>query len=42
MGGTVDLLATRDPEQDRNEEEQETPIFEKYDHLLHGATRSKK
>ncbi|XP_050404275.1 zygotic DNA replication licensing factor mcm3 [Patella vulgata] len=41
MGNSVSLLATQDPDKERNEE-QETPMYEKYDALLHGATRSKK
>ena len=41
MGSSVDMLATRDPDAEE-EEEEDTPIYEKYDHLLHGATRSKK
>ncbi|XP_013393100.1 zygotic DNA replication licensing factor mcm3-like [Lingula anatina] len=42
MGGTNDLLSTKDPERVEEDEDEETPIFEKYDALLHGATRSKK
>ncbi len=41
MGSNVDLLATNNPEEGEDEM-QETPIYEKYDHLLHGASRSKK
>lgn len=41
MGSSVDLLATADPEAEQNEET-ETPIYEKYDHLLHGGSRTKK
>ncbi len=42
MGSSVDLLSTRDPEQEQEEEEREMQIYEKYDHLLHSGSRSKK
>ena len=41
MGESVDRLATANPESE-DDEENETPIYEKYDHLLHGGSRSKK
>ncbi|XP_071097249.1 zygotic DNA replication licensing factor mcm3-like [Haliotis cracherodii] len=41
MGSSVDMLATQDPEADRDQSE-ETPMYEKYDVLLHGSSRSKK
>ena len=41
MGSSVELLATADPEKE-DEEETETPIYEKYDHLLHGGSRKKR
>ena len=40
MSSTVDLLSTGNLESPDNQED-ETPIYEKYDPLLHGATRSK-
>ena len=41
MGGSVDMLATQDPDREQDDTE-ETPMYEKYDHLLHGSSRSKK
>ena len=44
MGMGVDLLSTDDPNSQNSGEEdgnQETPIYEKYDALLHGSLRSK-
>ena len=41
MGSSVDLLATTDPEAEQ-EEEADTPIYEKFDGLLHGAHRKAK
>lgn len=40
FGASVDLLATTDPEAE-NKEEEETPIYEKYDSLLHGKRNKK-
>ena len=37
MGSTVDMLTTMRP--DEMDEEKETPMYEKYDALLHGASR---
>ena len=42
MGSSVDLLATTDPEQEREDEDADLPIYEKYDHMLHSGSRSKK
>ncbi|XP_041360828.1 zygotic DNA replication licensing factor mcm3-like [Gigantopelta aegis] len=41
MGSSVNMLATQDPDKEQDENE-ETPMYEKYDHLLHGSSRSKK
>ncbi|KAI5634255.1 MCM2/3/5 family domain-containing protein [Phthorimaea operculella] len=41
MGSLVDMLSTENPDQDENEEAQHS-IYEKYDPLLHGRSRSKK
>lgn len=41
MGATVDLRSTFQPEQNENEDDREGNIFEKYDALLHGNSRSK-
>ncbi|XP_064651857.1 zygotic DNA replication licensing factor mcm3-like [Lineus longissimus] len=41
MSSTVDLLATKDPDAEQ-EEDEETPIYEKFDNLLHGGSRSKR
>uniref|UniRef100_UPI00398EE637 DNA replication licensing factor MCM3 n=1 Tax=Pristiophorus japonicus TaxID=55135 RepID=UPI00398EE637 len=40
LGSAVDVLATEDPNAVQ-EEEQELQIYEKHDHLLHGAKRRK-
>ncbi|KAK7867743.1 hypothetical protein R5R35_002247 [Gryllus longicercus] len=40
MSSSADMLATQNAEQTADEQE-ETPIFEKYDALLHGNSRSK-
>ena len=42
MGTSVELLATADPEQEKEEDDVDTPIYEKYDHMLHGGSRTKK
>ncbi|CAH1772733.1 unnamed protein product [Owenia fusiformis] len=42
MGSSVDLLTTANMEDEEENEDVETPIYEKFDNLLHGATRSKK
>lgn len=39
MGSSVDMLSTHNP--DLDDDELTTPIWEKYDPLLHGSTRSK-
>jgi hypothetical protein len=36
----IDLLSTNNPDEN-DAEQQETPIYEKYDALLHGSSRSK-
>lgn len=36
------MLATEDPDKEKKSEEEETPVYEKYDALLHGSARSKK
>lgn len=41
MGSSVEMLSTNNPDQDETEENN-SPVFEKYDDLLHGSTRSKK
>ncbi|KAG6462321.1 hypothetical protein O3G_MSEX013183 [Manduca sexta] len=41
MGSTVEMLSTENPDVDETEESSES-IYEKYDPLLHGNTRSKK
>lgn len=43
MGLGVELLSTDDPNSQNHQEEnaEETPIYEKYDALLHGSTRDK-
>ncbi|KAJ9598261.1 hypothetical protein L9F63_011082, partial [Diploptera punctata] len=41
MGSSVDILSTQMPDQEEGTSEN-TPIFEKYDSLLHGSTRSRK
>ena len=40
FGSSVDLLATKDPEEE-NKEEEETPIYQKYDNLLQGGRNRK-
>ena len=40
FGVTAETLATRDPDVD--EEEADTPIYEKYDATLHGQRKDKK
>jgi len=41
MGLGVDLLSTEDPSADEASAQADTPVYEKYDALLHGSTRSK-
>lgn len=41
MGIGVDMLSTHSPDEVQDEET-ETPVYEKYDALLHGSLRSKK
>ncbi|KAI0207386.1 Zygotic DNA replication licensing factor mcm3 [Lamellibrachia satsuma] len=38
----LDLLATKDPNLEDDKENQETPIYEKFDNLLHGGSYRKK
>lgn len=40
FGSSVDLLATKDPEEETKDEE-ETPIYQKYDNLLQGGKNKK-
>ncbi|XP_076457176.1 zygotic DNA replication licensing factor mcm3-like [Babylonia areolata] len=40
MGSNSSVLATQDPDTEEREQT-ETPIYEKYDHMLHGASRKK-
>lgn len=40
LGTSVDILATSDPDADK-EEETDTPMYEKHDKMLHGANRGK-
>ena len=40
FGDTSETLATRDPELEQ--EEEETPIYEKHDTLLHGKQKEKR
>lgn len=40
FGVTTETLATQDP--DREDEETDTPIFEKYDAMLHGQRKDRK
>ena len=40
IAGDADILTTKDMESNENEDE-ETPIYEKYDALLHGNSRKK-
>ncbi len=42
MGSAVELLATQDPEQDRDDEDSELQVYEKYDHMLHSGSRKRK
>lgn len=41
MGLGVDMLSTQNPDE-AEDEGVDTPIYEKYDALLHGSLRSKK
>ena len=41
MGLGVELLSTDDPTKDDTNTANETPIWEKYDALLHGKSRKK-
>ena len=38
LGSSVEFLATRDPEAE-DDEQRETPVYEKHDNLLHGQRR---
>ncbi|KAK2188881.1 hypothetical protein NP493_117g07014 [Ridgeia piscesae] len=38
----LDLLATKDPNLEEDKENEETPIYEKFDNLLHGGSYRKK
>lgn len=40
LGGTVDVLATEDPDM-AHEEEEELQVYEKHNHLLHGNRRQR-
>lgn len=40
MGSDTSVLATQDPDTEEREQT-ETPMYEKYDHLLHGSSRKK-
>jgi DNA replication licensing factor MCM3 len=40
LGSDVDILATSDPNVDK-EEEGDTPIYDKYDKKLHGENKGK-
>nr|KAG5699914.1 hypothetical protein BaRGS_018213 [Batillaria attramentaria] len=40
MGSETSVLATQDPDTEEREQ-METPIYEKYDHMLHGGSRKK-
>lgn len=40
LGGTVDVLATEDPDVAR-EDEEELQVYEKHNHLLHGNRRQR-
>ncbi|KAG1669231.1 DNA replication licensing factor MCM3 [Nymphon striatum] len=42
FGGSANMLATKDPDMEKNNEEEDTPIYEKYDALLHGNARTRK
>lgn len=39
MGSSVDMLSTHDP--DTEDVDKETPMYEKYDQLLHGQSRKR-
>lgn len=39
MGSSVEMLSTMNP--DAEEDEKETPMYEKYDALLHGTSRNR-
>lgn len=41
MGSNVDFLSTKNPDAE-DDDERETPVYEKYDPLLHGASRAKR
>ena len=41
MGSSVEMLSTHNPDQEEGGEEN-VPIFEKYDSLLHGSSRTRK
>ncbi|KAK7487331.1 hypothetical protein BaRGS_00021420 [Batillaria attramentaria] len=41
MGSETSVLATQDPDTEEREQ-METPIYEKYDHMLHGGSRKKR
>lgn len=41
IASEADVLTTKDLDAEANEEEEETPIYEKYDALLHGNSRKK-
>ncbi len=41
LGSSIDLLSTHDPDKAEQEEE-EMQIYEKYDHMLHGGSRTKR
>lgn len=42
MGGDGDTLATADQSEDKEQDDEDTPIFEKHDNLLHGKVTTKK
>ena len=41
MGGSCSVLATQDPDLEEREQ-METPVYEKYDHMLHGSSRKRR
>lgn len=41
MGSDASILATRDPDADE-QEQTDTPMYEKYDHMLHGSSRKRR
>ena len=41
MGSDCSVLATQDPDLEEREQ-METPVYEKYDHMLHGSSRKKR